>query len=168
MGSQLDSFSTQHQIKLLFVCMGNICRSPMAKWIMQDICDKHGVAAKFELDSCGTGDWHAGEGADPRSAKCGASHRLNIEHVARQITRGDVQTFDLILAMDRANLRDVLSLGASRTKVRLIREFDPLLKDVDDRDREVPDPYYGGEQGFEMMYEMLKRACEGLFATLQK
>lgn len=148
--------------------MGNICRSPMAKWIMQDLCNRHGVTEQFHLDSCGTGAWHAGEGADPRSAKCGASHGLNVEHVARQITRDDLETFDLILVMDRANLREVLPLGAPRTKVKLIREFDPLLKDADDRDREVPDPYYGGEQGFEMMHIMLARACQGLFDSLRR
>ncbi len=148
--------------------MGNICRSPMAKWIMHDVCSRHGVADQYVLDSCGTGDWHAGESADARSAKCAANHGLLTSHVARQITREDVHTFDLILVMDRANLRDVLPLGGCPTKVKLIRDFDPLLKRADERNREVPDPYYGGEQGFEMMYEMLKRACEGLFATLQQ
>lgn len=166
MGRQSDNVA--RPTRILFVCMGNICRSPMAKWIMQDLCDRHSVADLFELDSCGTGDWHAGEAADPRSAKCGASHGLNVDHVARQITRGDLETFDLILVMDRANMRDVLPLGGSRGKVKLIREFDPLLRDADDRDREVPDPYYGGEQGFEMMHEMLTRACQGLFESLRE
>jgi len=152
--------------RLLFVCTGNICRSPMAKWIMHDLCRARGVADLFEIDSCGTGSWHAGEPADRRSAACGLAHGLSIDHIARQINAADLQDFDLLLVMDRSNYHDVLRLNPSREKVKMLRAFDPLLADADERECEVPDPYYGGEQGFELMHGMLHRACSGLLEAI--
>ena len=152
--------------RLLFICLGNICRSPMAKWIMQDLCEQRGVSHLFEIDSCGTGGWHAGEPADRRSAACATTHGLTARHVARQIAAADLQKFDLLLVMDRSNYHDVLSLHPAKEKVHMLRAFDPLLADADPRALEVPDPYYGGEDGFEAMYAMLHRACSGLLETL--
>lgn len=151
---------------VLFVCLGNICRSPMARWVMIDLARERGVLDHLRIDSCGTGDWHSGEPADPRSAACAARHGLSTDHVARQFSVHDGEQFEHILVMDRSNMRDVLAMGAPKPKVRLLRSFDPTLIDAHERDMEVPDPYYGGEQGFEHMYQMIRRACNGLLDTL--
>ncbi|MBU6412665.1 MAG: low molecular weight phosphotyrosine protein phosphatase [Planctomycetes bacterium] len=151
---------------VLFVCLGNICRSPMARWVMIDLARDRGVLQRLDIDSCGTGDWHSGEPADPRSATCAARNGLKTDHVARQFARDDGERFEYILVMDRSNQRDVLAMGAPKHKVRLLRSFDPLLIDAHERELEVPDPYYGGEQGFEQMYQMIRRACNGLLDTL--
>lgn len=147
---------------VLFVCLGNICRSPMAKWILLDMTASRGMSSSIEVDSCGTGGWHAGEPADPRSAACAARHGLQTDHTARQFSAQRDSQFDFILVMDRNNLRDVIAMGAPTQKVHLLRSFDPLLADAHEREMEVPDPYYGGEQGFEQMHQMIRRACEGL------
>ncbi len=151
---------------VLFVCLGNICRSPMARWVMIDLARERGVLDQLRIDSCGTGDWHSGEPADPRSAACAARHGLSTDHAARQFSVHDGEQFEHILVMDRSNMRDVLAMGAPKPKVRLLRSFDPTLIDAHERDMEVPDPYYGGEQGFEHMYQMIRRACNGLLDTL--
>lgn len=150
------------QTSILFVCMGNICRSPMAKWVLAEQARARGMTNLFHIDSCGTGGWHAGEPADPRSAACAARHGLATPHVARQFDRLTDADFDLIVVMDRSNLRHVLEMGAPRHKVHFLRSFDPLLAGAAEHELDVPDPYYGGEQGFELMYEMISRACAGM------
>jgi protein-tyrosine phosphatase len=146
--------------------MGNICRSPMARWVMIDLASARGVLDRLEIESCGTGDWHSGEPADPRSAACAARYGLRTDHVARQFALDDGKRFEHIVVMDRNNQRDVIAMGAPKRKVRLLRSFDPLLIDAHERDMEVPDPYYGGEQGFEQMYQMIRRGCSGLLDAL--
>jgi len=151
---------------VLFVCLGNICRSPMAKWVLLDMAAARGLFDQLVVDSCGTGGWHAGEGADPRSAACAARYGLATNHTARQFSMPDDNRFDFIIVMDRSNLREVIAMGAERNKVRLLRSFDPQLIGADEREMEVPDPYYGGEQGFEQMYQMIRRACDGLLTHI--
>jgi protein-tyrosine phosphatase len=149
--------------RVLFVCLGNICRSPMAKWVFADAVRRSGLEGRIEIDSCGTGHWHVGNGADPRAAATGRGKGLDTTHTARQLCTDDFEEFDLIVVMDRSNERNVLGLGAPREKVRLMRSFDPAS---DPRD-EVPDPYYGGDSGFEDVYAMLVRAAEGLLEHLR-
>lgn len=148
--------------KLNFVCMGNICRSPLALVIFRDLARQQGLDGLFTLDSCGTSGWHAGHEADPRSVQIAAAHGLPLQNVARELTSQDFSTFDLLLAMDSQNHEQMIRRGAPPHKVRLMRSFDPTLANAPDEDRQVPDPYYGGDTGFENVYQMLDRACRGL------
>lgn len=151
------------RIGVLFVCLGNICRSPLAKFIFNDMITQRGVADRFRVDSCGTGAWHVGKGADPRSVMVAAARGLDTAHVARQVfPSSDFAAFDYLIAMDGENRERLLSLGAPAESVRLMRSFDPLCAGKEGPAIWVPDPYYGGDDGFERVYDMLTRACEGL------
>lgn len=152
--------------KILFVCMGNICRSPLAEGVFVHLAQQAGRADEFEVDSCGTGGWHAGQLADPRSRAVAQAHGLNLTHRARQFQKSDIQNFDLILVMDGENQRDLASFTNVKpeqaAKVKLLREFDPQANG----DLEVPDPYYGGPEGFETMYQMVERSARKLLESL--
>lgn len=153
----------QKRTGVLFVCLGNICRSPLAKGLFQDLVRERGVGDRFDIDSCGTGGWHAGNGADPRTVQIAAFHGLTFDHCARQLDpRRDFDRFHYLLAMDLDNKAGLLHAGAPAHKVHLMRSFDPSLKGEPDHRLIVPDPYYGGSEGFEKMYVMLRAACEGL------
>lgn len=148
---------------VLFVCLGNICRSPLAKFVLSDLTARRGVTERFRIDSCGTGPWHAGEGADPRTIAVARAKGLDTEHVARVLRPGvDFVEFDYLIAMDLENRRRMLDLGAPRDRVHLLRAFDPTLAGRPEAELIVPDPYYGGEDGFERMFVMVRTACEGL------
>lgn len=152
---------------VLFVCTGNICRSPLAEAIFRHMADRRGVADLFEIESCGTGGWHAGEGADPRTLAVARRYGIPMNHVARKFDgRQDPARFEWILAMDRSHQRELSHMVKPTERVRLIREFDAALASHPDPDLEVPDPYYGGEDGFDEMYHMLDRACRGLLEHL--
>lgn len=119
--------------------------------------------ADIELDSAGTGDWHVGELPDPRTRAAAAKRGYNLEHRARQFTLDDFERFDLVIAMDNANVRNLLAIqGNSDTPIKLLRSYDPAAP----AGAEVPDPYVGGEAGFEAVLDMCERACAGLLATL--
>ncbi len=158
---------------LLFVCLGNICRSPLAKAIFIHQASARGVLDRFTVDSCGTGHWHAGRPADPRSIEVARRNGVAIDHIARQVSPGtDFDRFDLLLAMDRDNEETLLELGAPPAKVRLMRSFDPELagkgagggrgEQGGGGVLEVPDPYTGSPDGFDRVFSMLQRACAGL------
>ncbi len=155
----------------LFVCLGNICRSPMAEGIFLDLATARGVRDRFEVDSCGLGGWHVGEKPDPRARGTAGKNGITLASTARQFdSMTDPDRFDLLLAMDASNVRGLIEAGASHQAVRLMRSFDPELAHlVDDAgnpkpgaDLNVPDPYYGGDGGFDQVYAMLVRACNGL------
>ena len=155
-------------MKLLFVCLGNICRSPTAEGVMRDLVFHAGLLDEIEIDSAGTGAWHVGSFPDDRSAAAAAGRGVVLEGQARKVTLDDFQRFDLILAMDGSNLHDLRQLAPdqeARAKVHLLREFDPASEGQSDLD--VPDPYYGGERGFEDVFDLVKAACEGLLAYIQ-
>ncbi len=156
---------------VLFVCLGNICRSPLAKWVFHDIVRRNHHADRFEIDSCGTGGWHVGEGADPRSVAVARRFGLSTEHAVRQYApMFDASRFDYLIMMDRANARRVLQLGAPRERVHLIRTFDPAFASLRqaplDQLPEVPDPYTLPDEAFEEVYWMLHRACTGLHQAI--
>ncbi len=154
---------------ILFVCLGNICRSPLGEGIFLHIARQRGVLDRFDVDSCGTGAWHAGEKADPRSIAIAKKYAIELPSIARQFSpRSDIERFDLMLAMDRQNERDLLGAGALRERVRLMRSFDPTLNGADASEVDVPDPYYGRGDGFQRVYDMLTRACEGLLDSLER
>lgn len=149
-------------VGVLFVCLGNICRSPAAKGIFQHLVERRGVAGRFRIDSCGTGGWHVGRGADPRTIAVMAQNNVPLTHSARRFAGApDLDAFHWILAMDRQNVIDLTRMGAPRTRVRMLREFDPALAGRGEAAWEVADPYYGGDSGFQTMFEHLTAACEG-------
>ena len=149
------------RIKVLFVCMGNICRSPLAEGLFLHKINQRRIAHRFRVESCGTGNWHAGERPDPRILELASSNNIALPSRARQVRASDFDEFDHILCMDEDNRMDVLDLGASESKVSLMLESDP-----DQPLREVPDPYFGGEEGFHQVYAMLDAATEALIDTL--
>jgi protein-tyrosine phosphatase len=152
---------------VLFVCTGNICRSPLAKFVFLDLIAQRGVTEMFTVDSCGTYSGHAGQGADPRTQMVAKLHGLDTTHTARPLRPFvDFDDFDLLLAMDRSHMTGMLRGGAPPEKVRMMRSFDPALAGRSDAELDVPDPYYGGERGFEENYQMLVAACEGMLNTL--
>lgn len=148
------------KFRLLFVCLGNICRSPAAEGVMRRLVTDAGLADRIEIDSAGTAGWHEGKRADPRMRKAAAKRGLDLAHLARQAMPSDLAEFDLVLAMDRQNQADLVELGTPvlhRAKIRLLCEFCTRHEE-----REVPDPYYGGEEGFEHVLDLLEDACAGL------
>src|SRR5688500_545177 len=150
-------------MRLLFVCMGNICRSPTAEGVMRHLAEQEGLADRVELDSAGTGAWHAGDPPDARATEAARRRGIALDGAARQIAPQDFEHFDLILCADRANVRDVRALAPdpeAAEKVRLLREFD--LASAGAPDLDVPDPYYGGPDGFETVLDQVEAACRGL------
>ncbi len=146
-----------NKTKILFVCLGNICRSPLANEVLQDLVNRANLQDAFEIDSCGIGAWHIGHLPDIRMRKEAKKHGLNLTHRARQIAKEDFAHYDLILAMDKANLSDLMRLCPAqyRAKIKLFRTFDLAADD----NAEVPDPYYGGDEGFSNVYQMVERSC---------
>jgi protein-tyrosine phosphatase len=155
-------------MRLLFVCMGNICRSPTAEAVMRRLVREAGLEDRIEIESAGTGGWHAGDPPDSRATVAAARRGVTLEGAARQIRADDFRDFDLLIAMDRENLRGLLAVApdeAASEKVRLLREFDPASVGAPDLD--VPDPYYGGDRGFESVLDMVEAACRGLIDELR-
>jgi protein-tyrosine phosphatase len=149
----------------VFVCLGNICRSPTAEAVFARDVESAGLADRFEIDSAGTGDWHAGELAHPPTRALAESRGVSITHRARQIRREDFDRFDLLVVMDRSNLKNVLALARTeehRAKVRLFREFEAEAA----HHAEVPDPYYSGEFG--RVFDICEAASRGLLAHLRE
>ena len=151
--------------RLLFVCSGNICRSPLAEALFKSLADRAGEGSRFVIDSAGTHGFHEGDQADPRTRRVGRKHGLSVDSIARPVVDADFDRFDLIIAMDRGHRRELVArAGSGRTAtIRLMREFDLKAQDQD-----VPDPYYGGEGGFETMYSILEPACHGLLESLRE
>jgi protein-tyrosine phosphatase len=155
-------------MRILFVCMGNICRSPTAEGVMRRLVAEAGLDGAVDVQSAGIGDWHAGEPPDERAAAAAWARGITLEGSARQVRPGDFRRFDLLIAMDRGNVRELLALAPDEEaaeKVRLLREFDPTAAGTPDLD--VPDPYYGGERGFETVLDMIEAACRGLLDELR-
>ena len=146
--------------KLLFVCLGNICRSPSAENIMNHLIKQAGLGDRITCDSAGTGGYHIGSPPDNRMTLAARKRKIELLGEARQFNRKDFENFDLILAMDRDNYRNILAVdtaGKYKDKVRLMCEF-CRSHDL----KEVPDPYYGGPEGFDRVIDLLLDACEGL------
>ena len=154
-------------MRILFVCLGNICRSPTAEGVMRHKLVAAGLGADVDVESAGTGGWHVGHPPDERATAAAAARGITLESRAQRFEPGHFDAFDPILAMDRQNLADLRALapdGTAAGKLRLFREFDPaaVASELD-----VPDPYYGGERGFEDVLDMVERACDGLIAELE-
>lgn len=149
-------------MKVLMVCLGNICRSPLAEGIARSLSDQRGLG--WFVDSAGTSGWHNGEPPDPRSIEIAAQNGIDISsQTSRKLAVSDFDQFDLILAMDRQNQADIRQLApaAQQGKVQLMLDYSQTRKG-----QEVPDPYYGGPDGFADVFEMLREACEQLIEDM--
>ena len=152
-------------MRLLFVCLGNICRSPTAEGVMRHLVREADLEDEITIDSAGTGGWHVGAAPDARSAAAARRRGITLEGAARKVAPTDFDDFDLLLVADRENHAELLRLAPddeARAKVRYLREFDPAS--AARGDLEVPDPYYGGERGFEDVLDLVDAACRGLLA----
>lgn len=151
-------------MRVLFVCMGNICRSPTAEGVLRQRLSAAGLAAKVTVDSAGTGDWHVGKAPDGRSAQAAAARGYDLSSLrARQVQREDFQRFDLILAMDHDNLARLQALRPVTSGA----ELDLFLRRYDLALDEVPDPYYGGADGFEQVLDLIEQASDALLAEIR-
>ena len=152
-------------MKILFVCLGNICRSPTAEGVFRKYLADSALADKVSVESAGTADWHTGKGPDPRTCEAALKRGYDLSKLqARQATAEDFHNFDLILAMDKSNLANLEALRPADSRA----ELDLLLQRYDLPRSEVPDPYYGGEQGFEDVLDLLENASQALLAELQE
>lgn len=154
----------RHPYRILFVCLGNICRSPAAEIIFRKQVADSGRAEDFEIDSAGTIGHHAGSPPDSRMAESLGRHGFTVQGRARQIQSADLEDFDLIVTMDETNLSDVRQLDASGEAHSKIQPFVSFCRRHDDL--RVPDPYYGGQRGFDHVIELLKDGCEGILESL--
>jgi protein-tyrosine phosphatase len=158
---------TDQRISVLFVCLGNICRSPLAEAVFRAVVAEEGLADRFRIDSAGTSDYHEGEPPDRRTTAVAARRGVTVAGASRQITRADVASFDYLIVMDAENLGNVRRLAghdASSPAVRLFREFDPEAEG----ELDVPDPYFGGPDGFENVHDLVERSARGLLDHLRE
>ncbi|WP_394888238.1 low molecular weight protein-tyrosine-phosphatase [Mesorhizobium sp. AaZ16] len=150
---------------ILFVCLGNICRSPLAEGVFRAVVAARGAENAYLIDSAGTGGWHHGSAPDPRSIAIAASHGIDISaQQARKIVPEDFHRFDLILGMDRSNVEDLEALAPADAKARVLL----FLDFAEGASGEVPDPYYGGVDGFSAVYRMVRQASERLADRLER
>ncbi len=160
--------TSAHAVRLLFVCLGNICRSPTAEGVMRHLLEREGLAGRVELESAGTGGWHVGNPPDSRATAAARERGIALDGRARQVASEDFGRFDLILAMDRENLEALRRSApddAALTRIRRLREFDPEAVAAGELD--VPDPYYGHDDGFGHVLDVVDAGCRGLLAELR-
>ncbi|MCR5077087.1 MAG: low molecular weight phosphotyrosine protein phosphatase [Prevotella sp.] len=151
--------------RILFICLGNICRSPAAHAVMQHLVDERGCAARYEIDSAGIGNWHVGQLPDRRMREHGARRGYRIDHHARQFdARTDFDRFDHIVVMDEDNYRNIISQAPDDTaRGKVIRMADHFTRHP--HATSVPDPYYGGPADFELALDLIEDGCEGILAS---
>ena len=154
------------RISVLFVCLGNICRSPSAHGVFRKRVAEAGLADQIEVDSAGTGDWHIGKAPDRRASQAAAAHDVTIDGLrARQVQPDDLLKFDYVLAMDRDNLDDLERLAGSASQATRVALFSDFSTNYPGQP--VPDPYFGGEDGFEHVLDMIEDASEGLLTAIR-
>lgn len=153
----------QDVYRVLFVCLGNICRSPLAEGVFVHVIEQRGLSDAYMIDSAGTGGWHVGSAPDPRSIAVAREHGIDISaQKVRKVRPQDFEDFDLIVGMDRSNVEDLLVVaGSARDKVHLFLDYALGTR------RDIPDPYYGGPDGFSNVYGMICEASEALVEKLE-
>ena len=151
----------------MFVCMGNICRSPLAEGVFRQLVEDAGLEEQFEVASSGTGGWHVGQSPDRRMQQVARKNGVSLEgQRARQFHKEDLTHFDFVFAMDRDNLEDITDMAAQNpttAQVHLFRNFDP-----DPGDGNVPDPYYGGARGFDLVFDIVSRTTQHILDSIQE
>ncbi len=152
------------KIRVLFVCLGNICRSPMAEGVFSKIVEDQGKENGFEIDSAGMAGYHAGELADSRMRAHAGKRGYNLTHRSRQVKKEDFDRFDYIIGMDEQNIRGLKQLALTPEHTGKIYRMTDFCKRM--TDTEVPDPYYGGDAGFEYVIDLLEDSCHGLYEFL--
>lgn len=159
-----NPITRENHYKICFVCLGNICRSPTAEGIFQHLIDERDLENHFEVDSAGTSAYHLGESANSKSQRTAQKHGITLHSKARQFNASDLDYYNLILAMDNENLKNVREManGSHEYKIGRMRDFDP-----NPGEGEVPDPYYGGPEGFENVFQIVKRSCKNLLDELE-
>jgi protein-tyrosine phosphatase len=157
--------NSERTTRVLFVCLGNICRSPLAENVFRHLAERRGVGHRFEIDSAGTSGYHRGAPPDRRSAEAARRRGLELVGASRQLTAQDLRRFDWVVAMDAENLEAIEALASATggtARVHRLREWDPAGGGALD----VPDPYYGGPRGFDDVHEMVERSCAALLDHL--
>jgi protein-tyrosine phosphatase len=152
-------------MNILFVCLGNICRSPAAEWVMINLLVKEGLEGKVAVDSAGTSAYHAGELPDARMREHASARGLKLTSHSRQFLVSDFENFDIIVVMDKSNLKDVLSLDTQNRYQGSVVEMCSYCPDF--VETEVPDPYYGGDKGFERVLDIVTQGCENLLKEIK-
>jgi protein-tyrosine phosphatase len=154
-------------VRICFVCLGNICRSPTEEGVMAHLVDRAGLAAAIVIDSAGTSSYHVGERADARARKTAEGRGFKLPSRSRQFRAEDFARFEYVIAMDASNRQALLRLAPSesaRARVHLLRDFD----EKSPRGSDVPDPYYGGPEGFEEVFDICEAGCRGLLAHVRR
>ena len=162
----VNSLRGKDKIKILFVCLGNICRSPAAEGVMKAIVDENNDSARFEIDSAGTGNYHIGDLPDHRMRIHAQRRGYNLTHRCRQVKPSDFEDFDLIVAMDESNRRNLQCIAPTledEKKIIMMADFADLATKYD----HIPDPYYEGAEGFELVLDLLESACNNLYSALK-
>jgi protein-tyrosine phosphatase len=165
MNSYLRTITKEDPYKLCFVCLGNICRSPTAEGLFIHKVKEAELESFFYIDSAGTAAYHVGEGANSKSQATANKHGIHLPSRARKFEYADLEEFDLVLAMDKENFSNIHDLdrrGRFSHKIKLMRDYDPTPENGS-----VPDPYYGGLQGFENVFQILERSAEALLNELK-
>ena len=164
--SQVNQYMNS-TVKVCFVCLGNICRSPLAQGIFEALVKHEGLQDQIIISSAGVGHWHVGNLPDSRMQQTAQKHGINLNSRARQFQAADFEEMDLVLAMDQSNLNSLQKMRPEselKYKLFLFRSFDPESDD----NLEVPDPYYGGDNGFEMVYQIVERTCPKVLEYLKR
>ena len=157
--------SRKPKVGVVFVCTGNICRSPLAEGVFRHLAIERGLADRLEIDSAGISDYHEGDPPDRRTAAVARSRGIELTGKSRPLVRSDLERFDYVIVMDEENRQGVDRLArgsAPAGRVHFLREFDPEAGDQ----RAVPDPYYGGPSGFEHVHDLVERACRHLLDSI--
>jgi protein-tyrosine phosphatase len=160
------SLIAMKKIKILFVCLGNICRSPLAEAIFKHKIKEKRLERQVEVHSCGTAHYHVGDTPDPRTIKNALKNGVIIDHLGRQLSKSDLETYDFIIAMDKSNHANILKLENAKDlshKIKLMRSFDLNLEGD-----AVPDPYYGDETGFQQVFDILSHSIDSFIHFLEK
>lgn len=167
MDKTIESLRKKDKKRILFVCLGNICRSPAAEGLMRAIVDEHGDADRWEIDSAGIGAWHTGQLPDNRMRVHARRRGLDLTHRARQVRESDFDDFDLIIGMDSGNIADLKRLAPTPEAMARIKPMAEWIRTVATRYDHIPDPYYEGAEGFELVLDLLGDAVSNLYSDLK-